>query len=133
MRKTLTESLIETIELVREGKLDADERFIETDFAELLEICNACGAKNSRLPVPQTAYGMSLKPMCHVHDFDYHAGKTIGNKDMADRRMKNNGQRLIEMRSSWVLSTLRRARVYSYYLMVHRFGGPAFWDGKTKS
>jgi len=132
MGKTLTESLIETLELVEDGKLDADHRFNRENLGALLKICNACGAKDSRLPVPQTAYGMSLKPMCHIHDTDYHWGDDNNAKDMADRRMKNNGQRLIELKSSWLLSRARRARVYTYYLLVHRFGGPAFWDGKIK-
>jgi hypothetical protein len=130
MKKTLTESLIETIELVEAGKLDAHPDFMATDFAELLMICNACGAAGSKLPVPQTAYGMSLKPMCHLHDFEYHVGRDIKAKDVADRRMRNNGHRLVRLYSGWWLARLRRIRVQTYYVMVHNFGGEAYWDGK---
>jgi len=131
MKQTLTESLIETIELVRAGKLDADAHFLETDFAELLEICNACGAQGSRLPVPQTAWRMNIKPMCHIHDTDYHFYTTIKGKKRADRRMRNNGHRLVRMWSSWILRRVRQLRIQTYYVMVKRFGGEAFWDGKN--
>lgn len=130
--QTYLESILETIELVKTGKLDADPRFIETDIAELLFICNACGAKGSRLPIPQTAWGLNIRPMCHLHDFDYHMGHTIEAKDLADRRMRNNGHRLVEQNSIWFLYTPRCRRIQTYYLFVHNFGGTAFWDGKQR-
>lgn len=132
MNQTLLESIIDTIDLVKAGKLDASQRFKDAELDELLEICNACGAKGSRLPVPQTAWGMSLKPMCHIHDTDYHWGKTNYDKDVADRRMRNNGCRLVRLRSSRILRSFRRLRVQTYYKLVHTFGGEAFWDGKVE-
>lgn len=129
---SLLDSIIDTMELVKAGKLDASQRFKDAEIDELLEICNACGAKGSRLPVPQTAWGMSLKPMCHIHDTDYHWGDTIDDKEEADRRMKNNGCRLIRLRSAWFLKSFRRARVQTYYILVKTWGGEAFWDGKIE-
>jgi len=128
--KTMVESLIDCIELAKEGKIDVHNDFLKTDFSELLEICNACGAKGSKLPVPQTAYGLDIRAMCHPHDFEYHVGTTIIDKDVADRRMRNNGHRVIRLRSNWFLARFRRIRVQTYYMMVHNFGGEAFWDGK---
>ena len=130
MKKTLTESLIYTLELVEAGILSAPEYFNRDNFDELLKICNACGAKGSRLPIPQTAYGMSLKPMCHIHDVRYFKGVTNDDKDVGDREMRNNGCRLIRANSVWWLKSLRKARVQTYYMTVHVFGGEAFWDGK---
>jgi len=130
MRQTLLDSLMETLALVKSGKLDAAPEFIQTPIGDLLEICNACGAAGSKLPVPQTAYGMNIKPMCHIHDFDYNRGATIQDKDCGDRRMRNNGFRLIRLRSHWSLRGLRSGRIQTYYIMVNIFGGPAFWDGK---
>jgi hypothetical protein len=132
MRKSLTESLIDTIELARDGRINVHPDFLQTDFAELLEICNACGAAGSKLPVPQTVYGLDIRPMCHPHDFEYHVGKTIADKEVADRRMRNNGHRVIRLRSGWLLAGLRRMRVHTYYVMVNNFGGEAFWDGKLE-
>ena len=132
-KKTLTESLIETIQLVREGKIDADPRFLQTDFGELLEICNGCGAAGSRLPIPQTNYGMDMRPACQPHDFGYNIGKTIEDKRREDRRMLNNSIRLIHQRSAnKLMRTLRIKRAVKYYLAVDMMGGPAFWDGKIE-
>jgi len=130
MKKSLTESLIETIMLAEEGKISVHPDFLKTDFAELLEICNACGAAGSKLPVPQTAYGLDIRAMCHPHDFEYHVGDSVEEKDIADRRMHNNGRRIVRQNSGWVLRRLRFARVFTYYKTVHYFGGEAFWDGK---
>lgn len=132
MKQTLMESLLETLTLVEDGKLDASTKFNRGNLSELLKICNACGAAGSRLPVPQTAYGLDLRPMCHIHDTDYEWGTSNDAKDVADRRMRNNGHRLIRQRSVWFLKRARRLRVQTYYLMVRNFGGEAFWDGKIE-
>ena len=125
-------SILNTIDLVKAGKLDASQRFKDAELDELLEICNACGAKGSRLPVPQTAWGLDLRPMCHIHDTDYHWGVTHEDKKEADRRMRNNGHRLVRLFSVWFLKPLRRLRVLTYYKMVQTWGGEAFWDGKLE-
>ncbi|GEM_PF-2826344 len=132
MRQTLTESLIKTLELVEAGKLDADARFARINFDELLEICNSCGSKGSRLPVPQTAWGLDLRPMCQIHDADYYYGQTHEDKERADRRMRNNGHRLVRLFSVWFLKPVRRLRVLTYYKLVQTWGGEAFWDGKLE-
>lgn len=132
MSQSLTESLIKTLELVEAGILDANPRFNRENFDELLEICNSCGAKGSRMPIPQTALGLDLKPMCQIHDTDFYWGKTNDDKEEADRRMKHNGFRLIRHFSSWLLKNPRRAVVMLYYFAVHNFGGEAFWDGKVE-
>jgi len=133
MRPTLTESLIRTLELVEAGILDADPRFNRENFDELLKICNACGAKGSRLPIPQTAWGMDIRPMCHIHDTDYHWGETNEDKEHGDRRMKHNGHRLVRKFSVWFLKHPRRLRILGYYFTVYNLGGEAFWDGKMES
>lgn len=132
MARSLLESLLHTLALVEAGKLDAHPFFCRDNLADLLEICNACGAAGSRLPVPQTAWGMNLKPMCHIHDVGYEKGETNDDKEMEDRRMRNNGHRLVRLKSVWFLKPLRRLRIQTYYVLVHNFGGEAFWDGKLE-
>jgi len=131
MKKTPYEYVIETIELVNNGTLSADPRFVNTPVDELLKICNGCGAAGAKVDLtPDTLWGLSVKPVCHIHDFDYYIGLTIEDKERADRRMLNNNVRMIKAQSSWILKRLRRIRARTYYKAVKYFGGPAFWDGK---
>lgn len=124
--------LRETIELVKTGRLDADNRFLDIELNELLFICNGCGSSQAKFDfVPDTIYLMPIAPACHIHDFDYHFGASIEDKNKADRRLMNNLLRLIEMKSNVVMKRLRRRRALTYYNAVCDFGGPAFWNGKN--
>jgi len=130
-KKTATESLIETLELIENGKLDADPEFCRDNFAELLKICNGCGAAGAKFDfVPDTIWGLSVTPVCNIHDFDYQKGKTIEDKQVADRRMNNNNLRIIGQNSNSFMKILRVKRALKYYLAVDLKGGPAFWAGK---
>ncbi len=95
-------------------------------------VCNGCGSANAKFDlVPNTVYGVSIAEACNIHDWDYYIGKTNEDKELADRRMRNNGVRIVDGQSANTLSRwLRRKRVLSYYLAVKHFGGPAFWKGK---
>lgn len=97
------------------------------------KICNGCGAKSgiSSWLVPNTMYGLSVLPACQIHDFDYFAGKTIEDKEKADRVFLNNMVRIIEQDGSAWLSWLRRRRAKKYYIAVRDFGGAAYWSGKN--
>lgn len=126
--KTKLEHLLETIQLVQDKVIDAHPLFLETPLDELLEICNGCGAKDSRLPVPQTIWGMNNRPACNPHDFGYHIGTTIEHKKEEDRRMLNNSIRLIDRGAGGLVRILRVKRAVKYYLAVDLCGGPAFWN-----
>ena len=95
------------------------------------EIANGCGDGWRARIVPDTMYGLSIRPACQIHDWDYHHGSAIEHKDEADRRFLNNLLRLIEAHSANHLSrALRNRRAMKYYEAVRIFGGPAFWQGK---
>ena len=131
-KKTPYENIIDTLQLVRDGVLDADPRFLETPIDELLKICNGCGAAGAKIDfVPDTIWGLSVRPVCNLHDFDYHFGITISHKESGDRRMLNNNLRMIQAYSSRMLRKLRRIRALTYYKTVKYFGGPAFWSNKV--
>jgi len=135
VKQTLQESVLETIEMARAGLIDVDPRFLNTSLAELMYICNGCGAKEALIDfVPDTIYGMSVRPACNPHDFGYHIGKTIEDKQREDRRMLNNTLRLIQIRSAnRVMKFLRTKRAVKYYMAVDLMGGPAFWSGKNEA
>jgi hypothetical protein len=93
-----------------------------------------CGAEKARFDfVPDSIYGVSIKPACIIHDYAYLVGKTIEDKQHADREFLNNLLRLIEANDKWYYPTmLARRRALKYYEAVVAFGGTAFWDGKNK-
>lgn len=82
--------------------------------------------------VPDTLWGLSIRPACRIHDWMYHVGATIEDKDEADRTLMNNMIRIIRARTNFVLlGLLRMRRARTYYFFVKEFGGPAFWNRKN--
>ena len=99
----------------------------------LEEICNGCGAANSKFDfVPDHIYGTCITYACHIHDFMYNDGVTIEDKEEADRVFLNNLLRLIDRdKHKWYKPTrLQRIRAKEYYLAVKYFGAVAYWAGK---
>ena len=84
--------------------------------------------------VPDTMYGLDVKPACEIHDF-YYGPLMPGThecKEEADRVLLNNLIRIIEAKTkSEILKAMRRRRAKTYYQAVKTFGGPAFWKNKN--
>ena len=97
------------------------------------EICNGCGSARSKFDfVPDTIWGLSISEACNIHDWMYHWGRTIEDKEEADRVFLNNLLRIIKKRSAnKFIMFLREQRAMKYYSAVNLKGGPAFWDGKV--
>ena len=99
------------------------------------EHCNGCGSKGlGGWLVPDTLWGLSIEEECNIHDWMYSEGKTIADKEEADRVFLNNMIRRIEREKgaiSKALRPLRKIRAKEYYEAVRIFGGPAFWAGKN--
>jgi len=94
-------------------------------------VCNGCGPKGfGSWFVPNTLWGLSIEESCFIHDWMYDEGKTIKDKEEADRVFLNNMVRIIDSESSAIFKAIRRQRAMKYYSAVMDFGGPAFWDGK---
>lgn len=97
-------------------------------------VCNGCGSANAKFDfVPDTIWGLKIRPACDRHDWMYFEGRTIADKEQADRVFLNNMLRLIEFEKGFLgrlLKPLRRRRALKYYEAVVAFGGPAFWSGK---
>lgn len=116
------------------GILFAPASFLTTGPDRLAQICNGCGAADAKFDfVPDRIYGTRISSACHIHDFMYHTGRSVEDKEEADRVFLNNLLRLIGRDSyKWYKPTrLQRIRARGYYLAVHHFGGPAFWAGKN--
>ena len=98
------------------------------------KICNGCGTKGlCGYLIPDTIWGLKITIVCDIHDFMYDVGKTLKDKEEADRVFLNNLLRLIDAETSLaVLKWLRRRRAKTYYDAVCLLGGPAFWAGKNK-
>ena len=93
--------------------------------------CNGCGAGWSAKLIPNSIYGVSIRPACCIHDDRYEYGLTIEDKDSADREFLNNMLRLIEVNDKWYYPTvLARRRALKYYEAVKYFGGTAYWKNK---
>lgn len=97
---------------------------------QLVNGCGTAGWKGKL--IPDTIWGLNIKPSCNIHDFMYGVGETIEDKDEADRSFRNNMLRQIETAGGpkW-LQWLRRRRAQKYYLAVAELGGPAFWKDKN--
>lgn len=82
--------------------------------------------------VPDTLWGLKVASACRIHDFCYHIGSCIEDKEQADRGFLNNMIRIILAKTKWsLLKRLRIRRARTYYWFVHECGGPAFWHGKN--
>jgi hypothetical protein len=110
--------------------LFAPEQYNKLTPEQKKRLCNGCGAKGG-ISVPNTFYGLSMKECCNIHDFMYSKGRSLEDKNKADRVFLNNCVRTITAKSSWILKPLRLARAKEYYLAVKYFGADAFWSGKN--
>jgi len=126
--------IAKTKDMAATGLLFAPASFLNTPNKTLRSICNGCGAANAKFDfVPDKIYGTYIGYACNIHDWMYHEGRSIEDKEEADRVMLNNILRLIDIdcKKKWYKPKfLMRIRAKEYYLAVKHFGGPAFWAGK---
>jgi hypothetical protein len=128
------ERIKDSVSMAVAGILFAPSSFKKSSISSLELICNGCGAANAKFDfVPDRIYGTSISAACSIHDFMYHEGQTIEDKEEADRVFRNNMYRLVDIdcKLKWYKPKfLMRKRVQVYYKMVDCFGGSAFWAGK---
>jgi hypothetical protein len=84
------------------------------------------------LMVPDVILGANMFEACKIHDVMYRSGETLADKESADRTYLNNMIRIIAASpGSWGLRKARLWFAHKYYMAVHKYGGPAYWDGKN--
>jgi hypothetical protein len=131
MRHTQIQSILKSLELVKDGKILAHPDFLTTPLDELVKMCNQCGpaGKFGRL-VPNTIWGLWIGPNCNVHDHWYAVTASEEDKAQGDREMLTNNLRAIEACSTWIMKPPRRYRAITYYGVVVDCGSKIYWKGK---
>lgn len=77
--------------------------------------------------VPDTLWGLSVKPACRIHDFMYGLGGGVEEKNLADVTFLTNMMLIIKEKSKTGLTRwLRMWRAMTYYNAVADFGLDAF-------
>ena len=120
-------------------KLFSPQHVQEMDREKYLN--GGCGPQGWKLDlVPDSLLGINIKECCRIHDAMYSLGvHGIGidgsedHRGECDRVFLNNMIRTVNHRR-WQLPFLKRARLWlarRYYLAVHVYGGPAYWDNKN--
>lgn len=79
--------------------------------------------------VPDTIYGLSVKPACKIHDWCFAVWEDKAGFTLSNNIFKNNMIRINEQHKGpqWV-KKLRLPRIKKYYLAVHFFGEPSYYD-----
>ncbi len=114
-------------------KLCAPRSYWNLSPKEKDEICNGAGPRNFGWIIPDTIYFLSITVAANIHDYMYHIGEDIKDKELADRVFINNMIRLIQNHTDYDwLKKMRFRRAKIYYHAVSDFGGPAYWYGKDK-
>ena len=112
-------------------KLSAQQTYWDMPIGERLGKYKGMGAGNGfqEWIVPDTIWGLNVRPVGRIHDHDYGVGKTREDKEQADREFLLNLLILIDDGNKW-LKWLRRRRAYKYYDGVTLLGDKAFFEGK---
>ena len=110
--------------------LDCHKGYTKLTVAQKDSICNGCGPSGWRANfVPNTFYGLSIKELCNIHDYDFSVYKTIKGFNIANDRLYNNFITYINAKSNWFMAILRRRRAKTYCMFVEsQLGVDAFYD-----
>ncbi len=113
-------------------KLFVPEAMKNAHPSEIKRVCNGCGQAGWKGKfVPNTVWGLSVKPACQIHDWMWEFGETAEDKVIGDNTFLNNMVRIV-LDEGGLLRFPRLLRVKFYYAMVRDNGGSAYWDGKNK-
>ena len=101
--------------------LYAPQSFLDAPIEEIWEVCNGCGAADSKFDfVTDTIYLLKITRACHIHDWMYHHGKCLTDKFEADITFLMNLVRLIKEKTSFPpLRMLRYIRAFLYFIASH--------------
>ena len=111
-------------------QLAAPKSFWYFRTLDLSDIINGCGpgGAGDRL-IPDTVYGLSVKPACAIHDWMYtifndEAGFKLSNSLFLDNMTRINKSAT----KNSVIRFLRSRRIVKYYLAVKDFGRLFYYD-----
>lgn len=126
-------------------KLFAPKQFWETDWEKYIVQCNGCGDDSVKEYSKTLGINMdcilcvNVRPACAIHDWQYSSPKTLGIKPSNEHRLEcdrifyDNLILIVDAEgirlNSWKITTWARRRICStYYFIVKKFGGKAYWD-----
>lgn len=113
-------------------KLYAPKTYWNATEEELRSICNGCGAEGG-IKVPETMWGLNIKPCCQIHDWMFKEGKTYADFLFANAVfIMNLTITIVSFGSRW-LAPFRLARATKYFLAVQVLGQDAFWVNKKRN
>ena len=92
------------------------------------DVCNGAGAKDG-VKVPNSMYGLDMKVVFDIHDYEYWMGENDKDKRDADRHMLSNAIIMIINKRGWLMMA-RGYRAMSYFMAVAIKGKKAFYAGK---
>ena len=79
--------------------------------------------------VPDTIYGMSVKAACIIHDWCFGVWNDKAGFEIANNIFKNNMIRINNQNlGCGTIKRLRLKRIKKYFLAVHFFGEPSYYD-----
>ncbi len=97
---------------------------------DLSGVINGCGPGGlGDFLIPDTIYGLSVKPACKIHDWMYtiyndEAGFKLANQVFLDNMIRINNKST----KWWLLKLIRMRRILKYYRVVRDFGRLFFYD-----
>ncbi len=97
--------------------------------------CNGCGSElnHTNRIVPDTMWGLNVRPCCCIHDDMYERGKTLGDKLFADAVFLMNLTIMIIYRSSSFMKIPRLLRAGKYFTGVATAGEDSFFFEKRRN
>ena len=108
--------------------LEYPQGFLNLSPEVKAEVCNGAGAKDG-IKVPNTMWGLDMKAVFDIHDYDYWMGEGEEDKRIADRRMLGNAIIFICNKRGFLMYA-RGIRAMTYFMGVAILGKKAFYAGK---
>lgn len=114
----------------KELGLDAPDAYWIVDDATLSQITGGCGPRSSgNFGILDKILGLSIKPACGIHDFEYGVGGTEADRAAADNRFLCNMLKIINKEPGFALFRMyRRYRAVTYYNAVVEMGASFFGE-----
>ena len=105
---------------------DSFWRYLEDDQSAAV---NGCGPKHlGDFLVPDTVWGLSVKPACKIHDWMYTVYNSEAGFKLSNTIFLDNMLRINASTKNVLLRYLRTRRIMKYYRMVNTFGRLFFYD-----
>lgn len=128
----MRKGLVKGIEGIQVFATDNAWEVIDVQPAVIIQRSGGCGpGKWGDLAVPDTFYGLKVKPICKLHDIEYEVGETEDDKAAADIFFLVNLLAYIRCHTRFKpVRILRNYRAMSYYSAVSEFGTESFLKGE---